>query len=130
MKTYKSTWHMLNLICKAIGREDFSQTFEAIVEIDETYVGVDEKNTSRVYAVITLPNEVGQTLYGKQLLGILKKVCKDNTTIMTDQLSSYNILDNKWENTSNFVHLKVNHDVCYSFVNSIHTNGIESFGHC
>ena len=86
---------MLNLICKAIGREDFSQTFEAIVEIDETYVGIEEKNTSRVHAVITLPNEVGQTLYGKQLLGILKKVCKDNTTIMTDQLSSYNILDKR-----------------------------------
>ena len=157
MKTYKSAWRMLNLIRKAISKEDYSQTFEAIVEIDETYVGgkprkinnhnsedapkskrgrgtsktpvvgVKERNTGRVHALVTLPNEEGQTLSGKQLLGILKKVCKDNTTVMTDQLSSYNILDNNRDNTSKFVHLKVNHDVCYSLGNGIHTNGIESF---
>lgn len=49
---------------------------------------------------------------GKQLFAVLKKVCKGNNTVMTDQFSGYNILDKK--NERNFVRLKIDHTVTYS----------------
>jgi len=67
----------------------------------------------------------GRKLTGKQLFSVLKKVCKDNTTVYTDQLSSYNILD--YPNEKNFTRIKVDHSVVYSLGSGIHTNGIESF---
>lgn len=39
MKSYKGAFRMLNLIRRAMGTETHKDTFEAIVEIDETYVG-------------------------------------------------------------------------------------------
>ena len=89
---------------------DMNKAFEAIVEIDETYiggrprkrngesvpskrgrgtnktpvVGVKERSSNKVYAQVALPNKKGQKLTGKQLFKILDKVCKDNTTVMTD----------------------------------------------
>lgn len=155
--SYTSALRMLRQIRSAMGKEEYRNTFEAIVEIDETYVGgkprktnnhseretndnfnrrgrgtaktpvigVKERNTGRVYAVVANKNEEGKQISGKQLFNILKKVCKDGTTVMTDQLSSYNILDHK--NEKNFIRLKVDHSVTYSLGKGIHTNGIESF---
>ncbi|MDR3306722.1 MAG: IS1595 family transposase [Endomicrobium sp.] len=37
--TYKTAWRMLKLIRQAMGNADMSKAFEAIVEIDKTYVG-------------------------------------------------------------------------------------------
>ena len=157
MKSYVSAWKMLHKIREAISKEQFNEVFEAVVEIDETYVGgkprkenkhderetnekhnkrgrgtaktpvvgIKERNTGRVCAVVANRNEDGKQISGKQLFNILKKVCKDNTTVMTDQLSSYNILDK--ENEKQFIRLKVDHNVMYSLDNGIHTNGIESF---
>lgn len=157
MSSYISALRMLRQIRSAMSKEEYSDTFEAIVEIDETYVGgkprktnnhseretndnfdkrgrgtaktpvvgIKERNTGRVYAVVANKNEEGKQISGKQLFDILKKVCKDGTTVMTDQLSSYNILDK--ENDKRFVRLKVDHSVTYSLGKGIHTNGIESF---
>lgn len=118
-----------------MGQEEYRNTFEAIVEIDEIYVGgkprkknihleretndnfnkrgrgtaktpvvgVKERNTGRVYAVVANKNEEGKQISGKQLFNILKKVCKDGTTVMTDQLSSYNILGHKNEKEDNYL---------------------------
>ena len=158
MGSYQSAWRMLHQIRKAMEKEEYKETFEAIVEIDETYVGgkprknndhsnsdkdnenttkrgrgtsktpvigVKERNTGRVHAVVANYNEEGKQLSGKQLFNVLKKVCKKNTTVMTDQFAGYNILDK--ENDCNFVRLKVDHTVAYSLGDGIHTNGIESF---
>lgn len=164
MKSYKGAWRMLHKIREAMGKEDMKETFEAVVEIDETYVGghprkqnkhdnnndngnndtitnnghkrgrgtsktpvigVKERNTGKVHAVVANKNKDGKQLSGKQLFDVLKKVCKDNTTVMTDQFSGYNILD--YPNSKNFVRISVDHNAVYSLGNGIHTNGIESF---
>ena len=39
MGSYSSAWRMLHQIRKAMEKEEYKETFEAIVEIDETYVG-------------------------------------------------------------------------------------------
>jgi transposase-like protein len=155
MKTYNSAWRMMQQIRKAMAKEEMKEIFEAIVEIDETYVGgkprkgnnhddkenndnkrgrgtnktpvigVKERSTGKVHAVVANKNEFGKQLTGKQLFKVLNKVCKDNTTVMTDQFSGYNILDK--ENEKNFIRLQVDHSVMFSLGNGIHTNGIESF---
>lgn len=150
--TYKTAWRMLHKIREAMSNTDMSKAFEAIVEIDETYiggkprkrngdsvpskrgrgtnktpvVGVKERNSNKVYAQVALPNKKGQKLTGKQLFKILDKVCKDNTTVMTDDFSGYNFLDR--ENVNKYVRLTVNHSSGQFYAgNGIHTNGIESF---
>lgn len=150
--TYKTAWRMLHKIREAMSNTDMSKTFEAIVEIDETYiggkprkrngdsvpskrgrgtnktpvVGVKERSSNKVYAQVAIPNKKGQKLTGKQLFKILDKVCKDNTTVMTDDFSGYNFLDR--ENVNKYVRLTVNHSSGQFYAgNGIHTNGIESF---
>jgi transposase-like protein len=91
-------------------------------------IGVKERNTKKVYAQVALPNESGQKLSGKQLLSILDKVCKDETVVISDEFSGYNILDKQHKN--NFVHLTVNHSAGQFAVGNIHTNNIESFWSC
>lgn len=155
MGSYQSALRMLQQIRKAMEKEEYKETFEAVVEIDETYVGgkprknndysddennkpkrgrgtsktpvigVKERNTGKVHAVVANYNDEGKQLSGKQLFAVLKKVCKGNNTVMTDQFSGYNILDK--ENECNFVRLKIDHTVTYSLGDGIHTNGIESF---
>ena len=78
-----------------------------------------------MYAVVANKNDEGKQISGKQLFNVLKKVCKENTLVMTDQLSSYNILNKP--NEKNLIRLMVDHNVMYSLGNGIHTNGIESF---
>ena len=154
MKSYKGAFRMLRLIRAAMGTESHKDTFEAIVEIDETYVGgkprkentrkgtvikkakrgrgtnktpvvgVVERSSGRIHAVIAMPNKEGKKLSGKQLLSILDEVCKKNTTVMTDQLASYGILDGKTE--KKYIHVKVDHSMTYSLSDGKHTNGIES----
>ena len=157
MKSYKGAWRMLHLIRQAMAKEEYNNVFEAVVEIDETYVGgkprkrnkhneketddnfnkrgrgtsktpvigVKERSSGKVHAVVANFNAEGKQLSGKQLFSVLKNVCKDGTTVMTDQYSGYNILDK--ENEKNFIRVKVDHSVTYSLGNGVHTNGIESF---
>lgn len=154
MKSYKGAFRMLNLIRRAMGTETHKDTFEAIVEIDETYVGgkprkenthkdkrtkkskrgrgtsktpvvgVVERSSGRIHARVAFPNKEGKKLSGKQLLSVLNEVCKKDTTVMTDQLSSYGILDGKTD--KNFYHIKIDHSAVYSLDDGKHTNTIES----
>jgi transposase-like protein len=157
MKSYKGAWRMMKQIRMAVAKEEINSMFEAVVEIDETYIGgkprksnkhdepetnenhnkrgrgtdktpvigVKERNTGRVHAVVANRNEAGKQLTGKQLLTVLNKVCKNNTAVMTDQFKGYNILDKP--NSGNFIRLQVDHNLVYSPGNGMHTNGIESF---
>lgn len=161
MKSYKGAWRMLHLIREVMGKEEYHGCFEAIVEVDETYVGgkprkenvhferetnekfnkrgrgsssktpvigVKERSSGRVHCVVATANADGQKLTGKQLLKVLDNVCKAGTTIMTDQYSGYNVIDEgRVENTKNFIRIMVNHEVEFSKGDGKHTNGIESF---
>jgi transposase-like protein len=145
--TYKTAWRMLQQIRKAMGNKEVQQSFEAIVEIDETYVGgkpkknfnkdnknkrgrgtkkspvvgVIDRQNKQVHAKVALPNKEGKKLTGKQLLSILNEVVKQSSIVMTDEFKSYNILSK-----TEHIHLKVDHTKEY--VNGlIHTNNIESF---
>ena len=148
--TYKTAWRMLKQIRLAMGNGDTAM-FEAIVEIDETYVGGkprkanrredDKKNkrgrgtkktpvvgivdrtTKQVFARVALPNKAGKKLTGKQLLSIIDLACSSDATVISDEFKSYGILD-KADSTR--IHLRVNHAVGYS-VNGVNTNSIESF---
>lgn len=156
MGSYQSAWRMLHNIRSAMQKEEYRNTFEAVVEIDETYVGgkphkqnrpndgetvvkhkrgrgtsktpvigVKERNTGKVHAVVANPNKDGKQLSGKQLFNVLNMICKDDTVVMTDQFAGYDILDRT--NDKNFMRFKVDHSVTYSLGDGIHTNGIESF---
>ena len=149
--TYKTAWRMLKQIRLAMGNKGTQKQFEAIIEMDETYVGgkprkkgkreddddnenkrgrgskktpvigVLERNGKKVYAKVALPNSEGKKLTGKQLLSVLAEVCKSDATIMTDQFRAYNILEK-----NNFIHLKVDHSREYVSGN-VHCNSMESF---
>ena len=150
--TYKTAWRILRLIREAMGNEDMAKAFDCFVEIDETYIGgkprkingnagkakrgrgtsktpvigIKERNSNRVYAQVAQPNGLGQKLSGKQLLSVIETVCKDGTTVISDDFTGYGILDRKY--AQQYVHFTVNHSQGqYSAGNGIHTNNIENF---
>lgn len=152
--TYKTAWRMLKQIRSAMGNTDMSKAFEAMVEIDETYiggkprkmngetepskrgrgtkktpvVGVKERSSSHVFAKVALPNAEGKKLTGKQLFNILDSVCKKDATVLTDDFRGYNFMNHKNTNKNNYYRISVNHsENIYSLGNGLHTNGIESF---
>ncbi len=147
--TYKTAWRMLKQIREVMGNDCGKEMFEAIVEIDETYVGgkprpgdkkehkrgrgsnktpvvgLKERTSSKVVAQVAMPNKEGKKLSGKQLLSIIDRVVKDDSLIISDEFRSYGILDKK---DSNYFHFTVNHSLGeYSNKRGVHTNGIESF---
>lgn len=73
---------------------------------------------------MNLPNKEGNKLSGKQLLKILDDVCKKDTTVMTDQFTSYGILN--YKTNKDFIHIRIDHNTTYSLGDGKHTNGIES----
>jgi transposase-like protein len=60
---------------------------------------------------VALPNKEGKKLSGKQLLKILDGVCKKDTTVMTDQFTSYGILDGKMN--KDFIYIRIDHNTTY-----------------
>jgi transposase-like protein len=73
------------------------------------------------------PNEKGEKITGKQLLEVIKEVCKKGTIVATDDYSSYKILDKKRQQKV-YGHVTVCHSKGQYFKDGgIHTNGIENF---
>lgn len=148
--SYKTAWRMLKQIRKAVSNIEDGKTFEAMVEIDETYiggkprkknrkddndkpnkrgrgtkknpvVGIVDRKQKKVYAKVSLPNKEGKKLSGNQLLAILNEICKNNATVITDEFPGYSIL-----RKTEYVHLIIDHTK--GFVDDfVHTNNVESF---
>ena len=100
MKSYKGAFRMLNLIRRAMGTETHKgkktkKSKRGRGTSKTPVVGVVERSSGRIHARVAFPNKEGKKLSGKQLLSVLNEVCKKDTTVMTDQLSSYGILDGK-----------------------------------
>ena len=141
---------MLKQIRKAMSNIEHGKTFEAIVEIDDAYIGgkprkknrrdddkkghkrgrgtkkipvigIVDRKKKKVYAKVSLPNKEGKKLSGNQILGILNQVCKKKSTIITDEFSGYNVV-----RKTEHVHLAIDHT--RGFVEDfVHTNNVESF---
>jgi transposase-like protein len=104
---------------------------------DKTPVfGIKERESGRVYAQIMLPDEAGKKLTGKQLFAIIEKRCVEGITVITDDFSSYKILDepdflkllDDLEPSPRYDHKTVCHSSGeYVAPGGVHTNGIESF---
>lgn len=148
--SYKTAWRMLKQVRKAMSNIEHGKIFEAIVEIDETYIGgkprkknrkddndkpnkrgrgtkknpvigIVDREKKKVYARVSLPNKKGKKLSGNQLLGILNEICKSNATVITDEFTGYSIL-----RKTKYIHLVIDHTK--GFVDDfIHTNNVESF---
>nr|WP_246839077.1 IS1595 family transposase [Leptospira wolffii] len=142
--SYKTSWRMVHQIRKGMGQVVSKNPLKAIIEIDEAYVpaspkikvkskrgrgtfktpivGVYNRDKDRIYATVARPNEIGQKLSGKQLLGILEQVASKDSIIMTDEFRSYNILDRR-----GYDHRKINHSEYQYAFNGIHVNNVEAF---
>jgi transposase-like protein len=88
-------------------------------------VGVKERSSGSVYAQIMLPDGEGRKLSGPQLLEVLDRICREETTVISDDFRGYRALDKPGVT---FAHFTVNHSLGkFSAGPGIHTNGIESF---
>ncbi len=91
-------------------------------------IGVRERFTGRVYAKVANKDYNGRRLTGNQLLSVIEAVTKEDTIVMTDDFTGYNILNHKKTNPKNYTHITVNYSLGqYSTGNGLHTNGIECF---
>jgi len=88
--------------------------------------GIKERSTGKVHAVIMPEDNNNHALTSRQIINVINKVCKKDTTVMTDQYRSYNSINS--ENNKNLHHFVINHSIGeYSKDGFIHTNGIENF---
>jgi transposase-like protein len=111
---------MLHQVRIAMANKEIEQLFEAVVEVDETYVGGKPRKTNAVL------DKEGRKLSGRQLLRIIETTCKKGTIVNTDEFKSYGILNNK-ENREKYIHVTVNHKKGQYVKGNTYTNGIENF---
>ncbi|TLU99571.1 IS1595 family transposase [Dyadobacter luticola] len=140
--TQKTAWFLLHRLRYAFDHPDFKQALEDTVEVDETYIGGQEKNKHEWKKVEGTQGRSTKTK--KPVLGMLQRggfiitqvvpdtkqatiepviesSVKCNAVVMTDEWKAYDKLNQK------FNHERVNHGT-KQFVNGMaHTNGVENF---
>lgn len=149
--TYKCAWRILKQIRIAMDDKDNDELYEAIVEIDETYIGgkprknnnkddnkgsglkrgrgtkktpvvaVIDREAKKVFAKVALANNKGQKLTGKQLIDILNSVCRGKNIVISDEFHAYDRLK-----YTDYIHLMIDHTKMF-VDGDIHTNTVESF---
>jgi len=145
--SYKTSWRMLQQIRIAMGNNKLDTFFDAVIEIDETYVGgkprksndkslntnkrgrgtnktpvvgLINRDSSQVYAKVAMPNILGKKLTGNQLLGILNEVSRGENVVITDEFRSYRVM-NRYH-----IHFVIDHTKSYAD-GDVHVNNVESF---
>jgi len=140
--TQKSAWFMLHRLRYAFDHPNFKATLDNTVEIDETYIGGEEKNkhaskktkgtqgrsTKTKKPVLGMKERDGNVIATvvdntkqKTVTPIIKATVKEGATVCTDEWQAYNKLGGSYN------HLRVNHSA-KEYVNGMaHTNGMENF---
>jgi len=151
--TYKTAWRMLKQIRSAMNNQDFKDTFNTIVEIDETYVGGKprKRNKGNKDSDRENPNKRGRGTHKTPIVGVIdreNKVAyakvampnKEGKKLSGKQLLSIlnevtkkgaTVITDEFRSyniliKTDFIHLSVDHTKEFSN-NGIHTNNIESF---
>lgn len=150
--TYKTAWRMLKQIRTAMGNKQNQKQFEAIIEMDETYVGgkprkgnkhddddKDDHNKrgrgSKKTPVVGVLERNGKRVHAKVALPNAegKKLTGKQLLVILNEVckGDATVMTDQFRaynilKNSNFIHLKVDHSK--EFANGdIHSNSIESF---
>jgi transposase-like protein len=151
--TYKTAWRMLKQIRIAMGNNENNKHFEAIVEMDETYIGGKPRksNTGNKDSDKELPNKRGRGTKKTPVVGIIernsKKVHakvalpnKEGKKLTGKQLlkilsdvtkDTATVITDEFKsynilNSTKYIHLKIDHTQMFA-KDGIHTNNVESF---
>lgn len=135
--TYKTAWRMFKQI-RTLMSEDITLEGSS-VEMDETYVGGKRRNgrrgrpalgDSKQTCVVGAVERKGRVIAiaatdatKKTLHGIAKERILPESIVYTDELASYNGL----ENVNGYQHRRINHSAGVYVVGDTHTNTIEGF---
>ena len=140
--TQKTAWFVLHRLRYAFDHPEFQKSLSGHVELDETYIGGDEKNkhaskkvkgsqgrSLKTKTPIFGMMERGGNVIAHEVINVKKKTLKriinfyvdKDSTVSTDELSSYNGLG------KDYTHLRVNHSA-KQYVNGMaSTNDLECF---
>ena len=141
--TQKSAWFVLHRVRFALQSGTFVHSANAIIEIDETFVGGEtknkhedkiERNEKTGHAISTkvpvlgiierggnVTTKVVKNIHKKTLLPEIHKNVKEGAQVMTDDYSAYNDLKLKYD------HQTVNHSIKEYVRGNVSTNSIENF---
>jgi transposase-like protein len=143
--TQKTAWFMLHRLRYAFDHPNFKIALENEVEIDETFMGGDEKNkhwgkktagtqgrsTKTKTPVLGMIERGGNVVAmvvedtkKATLQPIINENVKNGTSVYTDEWKAYNSLATA---KNNFTHQRVNHSAKEYVNGKAHTNGIECF---
>jgi transposase-like protein len=137
--SYQSAWHLCHRIRKAMNQQPSKDMLKGIIEVDETYVGgrprrdgtahIRGRGTKKtpVLAIVQRDGKVVSkpldVVNHKTLKSAIKAVVSKQSTIMTDECSSYHGIGKSFDGG----HKTVNHSYGEYAYHDITTNTVESY---
>jgi len=142
--SYQTAWHMAHRIRFAMGKEPLKSKLKGVVEVDETYIGGKRKNkhknkqiegdqgrsTKSKTPVIALVERNGNVIAkplkrvgANELKGAIREIVTKESTIMTDEWSSYKGIGKEFDGG----HQIVEHGAGEYVKGNASTNTVESY---
>jgi len=132
--TQKTAWHMLHRVRHAMRTKSFNKPLDGTVKCDETYVGGKIKggkrgrgseNKTPVFGMVARQGKLRtmpvHDVKGKTLKKIISQHVAKGSTVMTDELQSYNGL------AQDYIHERISHLKKQYVQGGTHTQNIENF---